>query len=69
MQVDDATAQLLDDNIVMTQAMAFSPFKKPFEERLQRWGVTLRLLSDTLDSWLTLQVRQQHSFVVCSVAL
>jgi Dynein heavy chain, N-terminal region 2 len=39
----------------MTQAMAFLPFKKPFEERIAKWDATLRLVSDTLDAWLAVQ--------------
>ena len=31
------TGQLLDDHIVMTQSMSFSPYKKPFEERINTW--------------------------------
>ena len=33
----DDTSQLLDDHIVMTQSMSFSPYKKPFEERINNW--------------------------------
>jgi len=28
---------MLDEHIVMTQAMQFSPFKKPFEEEIEEW--------------------------------
>ena len=51
---DDAS-QLLDDHIVMTQSMNFSPFKKPFEERIQNWEKTLRVTQDVLDEWLACQ--------------
>ena len=30
----EEASQLLDDHIVMTQSMSFSPFKKPFEKPL-----------------------------------
>jgi len=33
MKAADEISQLLDDHIVMTQAMSFSPYKKPFENR------------------------------------
>eukprot|EP00959_Pyramimonas_sp_CCMP1952_P388363 8138025-Pyramimonas_sp.AAC.1 len=36
-KVDETITQMLDDHIVMTQAMGFSPFKKPFEERITEW--------------------------------
>ena len=37
-------AQQLDDHIVMLQSMAFSPYKKLFEERLAKWNTTLNLV-------------------------
>ena len=40
---------------VMTQSMAFSPYKKPFEERLMRWEAQLSLVSEVIDAWLALQ--------------
>ena len=39
----------------MTQSMAFSPYKKPFEERLVRWEAQLSLVSEVIDAWLALQ--------------
>lgn len=36
-KASDDVSQLLDDHIVMTQSMTFSPFKKPFEERISTW--------------------------------
>ena len=42
-------------NAVMTQSMAFSPYKKPFEERLVRWEAQLSLVSEVIDAWLALQ--------------
>jgi dynein heavy chain, axonemal len=55
LQVEDTMSQLLDDNIVMTQAMSFSPFKRPFEERIAKWEAQLSLVSETLDAWLAVQ--------------
>ncbi len=37
---DDAGA-ILDEQIVLTQTMQFSSFKKPFEEELEEWNNTL----------------------------
>ena len=34
MKYGEEMAQMLDDHIVMTQAMSFSPNKKPFEGRI-----------------------------------
>ena len=42
MKSGEDTAQLLDDHIVMTQAMSFSPYKKPFETRLMTLENKLR---------------------------
>lgn len=36
----------LDDHIVMLQSMGFSPYKKPFEERLAKWDTTLNLVRE-----------------------
>lgn len=54
-QVEDQVSQMLDDHIVMTQSMSFSPYKKPFEERIAKWEATLSLVSEILDQWITLQ--------------
>lgn len=50
---DDIT-QILDEDIVSTQAMLFSPFKKPFEERIIKWDATLKNISDILEEWAKL---------------
>ena len=42
LKVSEDVSQLLDDQIVMTQSMSFSPFKKPFEDRLSTWESKLR---------------------------
>ncbi|OCT85694.1 dynein heavy chain 1, axonemal [Xenopus laevis] len=51
----EEASQLLDDHIVMTQSMSFSPFKKPFEERISTWEGKLRLTQDVLEEWLICQ--------------
>jgi len=47
--------QMLDEHIVTTQAMQFSPFKKPFEEEIEVWSAKLMLVSDTLEEWVKCQ--------------
>jgi dynein heavy chain len=42
---------LLDDHLVVTQTMQFSPFKKPFEEEIQQWYDTLLYVSEAVDEW------------------
>ncbi|XP_069792874.1 dynein axonemal heavy chain 1 isoform X2 [Narcine bancroftii] len=51
----DEASQLLDDHIVMTQSMAFSPYKKPYETRINSWESKLRLTQDVLEEWLQCQ--------------
>ncbi|XP_066555780.1 dynein axonemal heavy chain 1 [Amia ocellicauda] len=51
----DEAAQLLDDHIVMTQSMSFSPYKKAFEERISTWESKLRMTQDVLEEWLACQ--------------
>ncbi|KAI7795154.1 dynein axonemal heavy chain 1 [Triplophysa rosa] len=51
----DEASQLLDDHIVMTQSMTFSPYKKPFEERISKWESKLRMTQDVLEEWLICQ--------------
>lgn len=51
---DDAV-QMLEEHIVTTQAMQFSPFKKPFEEEIEVWCAKLLLVSDTLEEWVRCQ--------------
>lgn len=46
---------MLDEHIVTTQAMIFSPYKKPFEEEIEEWNNTLMLVSDTLEEWVKCQ--------------
>ena len=41
-KVAEEISQQLDDHIVMTQTMSFSPYKKPFEERISSWESKLR---------------------------
>ena len=54
-KASDEVSQLLDDHIVMTQSMSFSPFKKAFEERISSWENKLKITQDVLDEWLVCQ--------------
>lgn len=42
-KASDEISQLLDDHIVMTQSMSFSPFKKAFEEDISSWENKLKI--------------------------
>ena len=52
--VDEYMA-LLDEHITMTQAMALSAFKGPFDERIDLWNNSLQIVSEVIDEWITLQ--------------
>lgn len=52
--VDEVNA-ILDEHITMTQAMAFSAFKGPFEERIDAWNAKLYMVSEVLEAWLKVQ--------------
>ena len=51
----DEYMTLLDEHITMTQAMAFSAFKGPFEARIDTWNSTLQCVSEVIDEWIQLQ--------------
>ena len=48
---DDAMT-MLDEHIVLTQTMQFSPFKKPFEDEIDEWNKTLMYVSECVDEWI-----------------
>lgn len=54
-RVAEEVNQLLDDHIVMTQSMGFSPYKKPFEDRINNWEAKLRTTQDVIDEWVQCQ--------------
>lgn len=51
---DDAMA-ILDEHIVLTQTMQFSPFKKPFEAEIEEWNASLLYVSECIDEWIKCQ--------------
>jgi dynein heavy chain len=51
---DDAL-NCLDEQNVKTQAMQFSPFKKPFEDEIKEWYDLLLLMTDALEEWIKCQ--------------
>ncbi|XP_047204788.1 dynein axonemal heavy chain 1 isoform X4 [Girardinichthys multiradiatus] len=55
LKVPDEIFHLLDDHIVKTQNMSFSPVKKFFEGRLSNWERKLRLTQEVLEEWLSCQ--------------
>lgn len=55
LKVTEEINQQLDDHIVLTQAMSFSPYKKPFEERISVWENRLHVTQDVIDEWVNCQ--------------
>eukprot|EP00968_Pinguiococcus_pyrenoidosus_P023959 scaffold4124_cov252-Pinguiococcus_pyrenoidosus.AAC.6 len=51
----DEISALLDEHVTMTQAMQFSAFKGPFEERIDAWNAKLYMVSEVLEAWLAVQ--------------
>ncbi|CAD7963334.1 unnamed protein product [Amoebophrya sp. A120] len=46
---------ILDEQNVLTQAIQFSPFNKPFIEEIEEWAVKLLYVSECIDMWLKVQ--------------
>lgn len=55
MRASEETIRLLDDHIVMAQSMGFSPYKKPFIERISHWESKLRIVQEVLEAWMACQ--------------
>lgn len=56
----DDIGAVLDEHIVSTQAMQFSPFKKPFEDELLNWNNNLKRMSDILEEWAKCQMNWMY---------
>lgn len=55
MKVSDEIMQMLDDHIVLTQQISFSPFKGPFEKDIDEWLDKLRLTYEVIEEWIEVQ--------------
>ncbi|XP_075982332.1 dynein axonemal heavy chain 1-like [Anticarsia gemmatalis] len=55
MKIADDTLQLLDEHLLATQQLGFSPFKAAFELRIQEWDDKLRLTQKVVDQWIECQ--------------
>ena len=63
MSVEDIQ-NVLDDQIVRTQAMRGSRYVKPFEARTITWEKTLNDLQDIMDNWLGMQGKDQENICI-----
>ncbi|CAH1982455.1 unnamed protein product [Acanthoscelides obtectus] len=55
MKVSDEIQQMLDDHIVLTQQLSFSPFKGPFEEKIDDWEDKLKITAEVIEEWMDVQ--------------
>ncbi|XP_073954501.1 dynein axonemal heavy chain 1-like isoform X1 [Choristoneura fumiferana] len=55
MKIADDTLQLLDEHLLATQQLGFSPFKAAFELRIQEWDDKIRLTQKVVDEWIECQ--------------
>ena len=53
-EIDVYTA-LLDEHLTMAQAMTFSSFKGPFEDRIDNWEENLQVVSEVIEEWVQVQ--------------
>lgn len=59
MKVSDEVQQMLDDHIVMTQQLSFSPFKGPFENKINEWEEKLKITAYVIEEWMDVQKYNQ----------
>jgi dynein heavy chain len=55
MKGSEEMVQLLEDQITMTQAIAFSPFKGVHESAIADWDKKLNTVSEVIDEWQACQ--------------
>lgn len=55
MKVSDEIITLLDDDILNTQQISFSPFKIAFERRIDEWESKLILIQEVIAQWVEVQ--------------
>lgn len=55
MKIADETAQMMDDHLLLTQQLTFSPFKAAFEARISDWDDKLRLAQAVCEEWIECQ--------------
>ncbi|XP_035980517.1 dynein heavy chain 1, axonemal isoform X4 [Fundulus heteroclitus] len=66
LKVPDEIFQMLDDHIVKTQNLFFSPVKNVLEGRLNTWERKLRMTQEVLEEWLSCQRAWLTMEPICS---
>lgn len=64
MKVSDEAQQLLDDHIVLTQQLSFSPFKGPFEAKIDEWEDKLKTTAFVIEEWMDVQKYEQIYHII-----
>lgn len=55
MKIADETMMLLDDHILNTQQISFSPFRGAFDQRITEWERKLKLSQEVVAYWIEVQ--------------
>jgi dynein heavy chain len=55
LRLAEEVTRMLDDHIVMTQSMGFSPYKTPFAERIIIWENKLKTVQEVVEAWMACQ--------------
>lgn len=55
MKISDDIMILLDDDILNTQQISFSPFRAAFESRIEEWESKLKLIQEVISLWIEVQ--------------
>jgi len=55
MKISDELLHQLEDHIVLTQSMMFSPYKDPFIDQLTSWETKIKTTQAVLDEWMACQ--------------
>ncbi|XP_011707083.1 PREDICTED: dynein heavy chain 1, axonemal-like, partial [Wasmannia auropunctata] len=54
-KISEEIISLLDDDILKTQHLSFSPFKAVFESQIDEWEAKLRLIQEVIALWMEVQ--------------
>jgi len=55
MKISDEIITLLDDDLLKTQYLSFSPFKAVFENQIDEWEAKLTLIQEVIILWMEVQ--------------
>ena len=56
----DEIGNILDEHILNTQQMMFSPYRKPFEQEIIEWNENLKLMSLITEEWAKCQLNWMY---------